>query len=288
MAKGKKKDEKPTEITPEEALGEDNIFEHFGMEAGGPTEEAGKEKTPKKDEVTVEGLGKEVSGLVGQLEEQKAQLERLQTMNMQLLSGAGGALSTPEAPQMPKVDLSGLPDIAEDPEGYTKGLNERLGAAIEKGISTMAEHQGKVASAERAQSDRTTGLWDQFTEQYPDLEGQEDFVEVAAGRVARRAQRRGLNVDTYMFRTTDQFLSDVEAETRKIMGPLAEKEGDEKEGKGDKDTHVTPEEIAASRTGGIFGGTAGQTEMGSGKGADSPKGGLLDDLTTIQRKSGFY
>lgn len=293
-----KKGDKKT-AAPQEDTITDSILDHFG--AVGEPVDSGKKadavtKTDDKggkddDAKALADLQKQVGELTEMGTKHGDTIERLQNLNMQLMAGKGAVGDVITAPEASKVDMSGLPSAADDPDGFSKGLNERLGKAISESVGAITTHERAVAAQANERSSRTQGLWDEFTELHPELDDYQDYVEVAATRVAKRAQRRGLDLDTYMFKGSDQFLSDVAEEANKIVKPLLEKGKGEEGNKGEEGEKGEGEkgEEGADRTGGIFGGLDGQEGGGPSAEAEGLKtDSLLKDLEDIQRKTGYY
>lgn len=259
-----------------------DIFQHFGIEplgmrGAGEEPDSGDGGGHTKEAPSTASLLAQINALSSQVSDLNA---RLAAPSGAGGASGGGAAAAPQQDQPVAISLAGLPDPSDDLDGYQKGLSERISKAVEAGVnSRIAAYEGaqRMQQDERGKRDR---LWSEFQEKYEDLADYEDHIEIAANKVARRAAQRGLDVQRYMFVTTDKFLEDVAAETRKLVGPLLEKEeGAEGAGEGDNDEH--PE----GRTAGIFTGAPPETKGGK-KETKFPS--LSDDLMTIQRATGYY
>ncbi len=269
MAKGKKK--------AAAAEKDESYLDFLGIEA--EAEGEGKEKDPSQaDQIaglmkTIEGLSSTVEGL-----EQRA--------NMAPAAAPVAPVQLVE-PKMSEINLDGLPDQSEDPTAYANALTSRMTSTVNANMKAMGEYTAARNAEATEGTGKTEQLWDDFQSQYMEKlevdlpKGVEalPYVEVAAKAVAKRAQRRGVDMDTYMFRGA--FMQDVFAEADKVLKPLR----GESEGEEEGEQHPTAAEAEATRTGGIFG-SAG---AGEGKGEEiEDKGSLISDLQEIQKKSGFY
>ena len=293
--KGETKSTEKTSVTVA-----DDILGKFGVvgepfDAGAKTDAVAKVEdkgTKGEDAAALEDLTKKVAELSDAGTKRDDTIERLQNLNMQLMAGKGGIGDTITAPEATPVDMSGLPSAAEDPDGFSKGLHERLGVAITKSVESITAHERATAAQANERTSRTAGLWDEFTERFPELDDYQDYVEVAATKVAKRASRRGLDLDTYMFKGSDQFLADVAEEAGKIVTPL--REAAKAKGDGDDKAPADPDkkgdgDDGPDRTGGIFGGLDGQGGPGGEEGGEEPEASsLIKDLEAIQLKTGYY
>ncbi len=265
MAKGKKKDAA--------AEKDEGYLDFLGI-----SEEKPKgEETSQADQIS--GLMKTIEGLATTVD----------TLQQQVTLGNQTPLQPTVAPTEPKlkaINFDGLPDQQDDPAGFATVLNTRMSEVLQENMRAMSEFNAASATATAAGETRTEQLWDDFQAQYMTKletglpEGLETlpYVEVAAKAVAKRAQRRGLDLDAYMFRGS--FMADVAVEAEKVLAPFRTKEGEPS-----KPAGPTAEEAEANRTGGIFGSTGPGGEPPSGEDADK---GLISDLQEVQLKSGFY
>jgi len=269
MAKAKK----PEAATEEPG----DIFTHLGVE--GPEKE--------KDVKTADGPT--TAELLAKVEALTTQMSVLERTNTALMASPVRAADAAPAPKPVAVDLSGLPDPAEDPKKYNEALNDRLGKAINESIAAVSAAASARQSAASAESGRLEVLWSDFQGKYPQYADHEDMVGYAAERVVKKAQARGIDPTRYMF--TDQFQADVAKEVDKTFGKVLALEADEADEGGDKPKpkakpDADEEEDGLGRTDGLFGGQeSGGTPAGTGK----PKAGdMIVDLQALQRKSGFF
>lgn len=275
----------PRKKKPEPDAPVGTILEHMGV------------TDPKGDEAPGAGDAPEVdaAALQKQIADLNKQVDRLTSSQLSLLSsGLGAAVTpaggTPTQPDLPTVNLDGLPDQLTDPEGYQKGLNDRLTATIQDTVKVVTANEQAKVSRDKSYDTRVEGLWSDFTEAHPELADHTDLVEFAAGAVAKKAQAKGLNVEQYMFTTRDQFFSDIVSEVDKRFGAVIA-QGD---GEKDDDTPAVngakpakKDEGTDTRTAGVFGG-----EMSPGSTLKDNKGekpgDFIKDLMDVQRASGFF
>lgn len=263
-----------TPATPEEAPPAKDIFAHFAAESG-----EAEAKDPNEALVArLDAMEKTNKGLQEQLAGSQRHLMSLMSTPVR-----PAATAEPKPPAPVQVSVEGLPDPITAPEAYAKALNERISGAITTGIEGRIEYaeasRQHKASSQAGHQERADALWEEFRETYPDLAEDETLVEVAVRRVSQRAQRRGVDLDTYMFRTSENFMADVAAETRKVQEKYKKADKPEPkpgEGQGAQDD--------PGRTGGIFGGVPAS----GGPAAPDAEGDMVKELQDVQRKTGFY
>lgn len=180
----------------------------------------------------------------------QARIDQLQG----IVSTSTGRTAAPIAkqdpvPMAPVHDYSKAPDPAVDPKGYAAFVLEesRKDVEYEKQLFLYQQRQAKT------QGDRVSGLWQDFTENYEIYAKDQTKVEVAATRVAERARAKGIDVDTYMYGTSDQFMKDVVKEIDKLWPDYATKAasaGDEDDDDDDEDNRasfVSPQGAASGK-----------------------------------------
>ncbi len=127
-----------------------------------------------------------------------------------------------------------------------------------------------------------------------------DFVST---QVAKAAQRKGLDVERYMFLTQDKFLDDVAKKYIDVFGDPTESD-DETEDYDDtprrrraaapararrQSVRRNREEEDDNRTGGIFGGNESGGRPSRSRDSDEESGpSMIDDIQNLQRKTGFF
>lgn len=267
MARGKKaKTDNPGEGTETIPV---SIFEALEQNSPG----GGDDPEPKKSEVDVDALMKQIAQL-------SERVERAERTNAALLAQpapqpvyAPAHNPQPYAPAYTQpapqgLSFEGLPDPVTDPKAYGEALAARI---AQQNIEAMRAAQASQQQQQASES-RVEALWERFEEQYPDLAGDETLVEVAATKVVKEMAKRGVDVQKYMFLTSDQFLSDVADRMKKDFGKLF-----------DKDDEPAPQ--APDRTAGIFGGTEGVPKPAAA--AVGKPGDFVKDLQDLQKRDGY-
>lgn len=227
-------------------------------------------------ERTSQGQGLDTTALLAKIEALEQKLGQQAPQYPMLERTAPAQQATQQLPQV-KVDLSGLPNPDEDWEGYNKGLQERINAAQQAAV-----HQ--VQTTVTAQFEQRTAidrLWSGFREKYPEWAAYEPLVESVSRRVVSEAENRGVDLERYLFSTSDLFYGDLEKALKAGYGKLLE-EGEEGEEEGDDQDTREPD----GRTSGLDG-PLGAVRHGKSK--EPTKGpSMLDDLAKVQRSMGLY
>ncbi len=271
MAKGKKKE-----------AATDTYLDYLGI---GGDEGAGEEETKGAEELKVSDLLKNIETLT----------QRIDTMATERARPAPVAAAGPTAPTPPKlreIALDGLPDQIEHPDEWAKGLNTRINEVVTENIRALSVYNAETASQAGAQEGRSGQLWEDFQTQYmerlekdlPEGVSATSYVEVAAREVAGKAKRRGLDLNAYMYQTSEAFMEDVFKAADKVLAPLRAVDEEEEEA----DATVmgpTVKEVEAHRTGGIIG--AGGVKDGK-KPSTEDTSTLISDLQEVQVKTGFF
>src|SRR3990172_8521766 len=119
-----------------------SILDHFP---------GGAEPEPTRD-ARGDAAGEDIEALKAKISELMTRTERLAATNLTLMSQPAPsqpAYTPPTRREPVKVDMSGLPDVTTDPEGYNRGLNERIQRAIDTNMALMAENANASAAATR-------------------------------------------------------------------------------------------------------------------------------------------
>lgn len=259
MAKKKRTSKSATQETPLEAF----------ASSGAPIM-ASAERDAEVAEAS-EGEAKPVSNdvLLERISQMQKQLDQQERDNLALLSTPNGG-SQNQQREAPKLDLTNLPNPIDDPEGYAKEMNVRY----EKGLKDQSQYLQETQNASRQQDGKVNELWDNFSERYPQYADDPDKVEFAALKVAKAAQRRGVDLNRYMFQTQEKYMRDVAQEFEKSFGTKEEADDGDDEA-----------DAPADRSIGIMPGGKGPTRAAEPKGK---KGDLISDLHELQIKTGFY
>lgn len=261
-----------------------------GTIAGGDGKGEGEGEGGGTDEIA--GLLKTVDALTSQVE----------TMQKDRRYPAAPVVATvaPTEPKFKEVSLDGLPDQADNPEEWAKGLNSRMTETMRDNMRALSVYTAETEAAATRESGRSNQLWTDFQDTYlsrledglPENMEATPYVEVVARNIATKAVRRGQNLDFYMYQGA--FAEDVFAETEKVLAPFRTLEG-EGEGEGGKgagagaDNAFNPGsgDTEVHRTGGIIG-PAGTQGSDAAVVDDGKKGSLIDDISEVQRASGFF
>lgn len=235
--------------------------------------------------------------LAKQIAELQAQNAEFQRANMALLatpqSFNNSDTFTPADPN--KISL---PDPALDPDGYDKALADRQQIRADNARRKDETDRRRASEVEEKVED----LWQSFGDKYPDMADDKDKIDFVSTNLAKRAAKRGVDVQRYMFVTRDKFLDDVAAEYVKVFG---EPEGNDEEDFEDRsntrrsEARAAPRRRASSRdrssdehvgrTAGVFGGTESGGRPSRGRDADDESGpSMIDDIQALQRKTGFF
>ncbi len=264
----------------------------------------GEKKTAKAPDPTPgEDTDARIKALVGTIEGLNGRMEQMQGDFMRLATGGAAQITAPAAPQMAEVSFDGLPDQAEDPEGFAKGLNTRVNDTLRANMKALADHQSASAGASAASAARSDQLWSDFQSSYFDkLEADlpdtvsdvTPYVETAAKSVAAKAVRgisdpaqKARVLDNLMYGQPTRFMEDVYKEADRVLGPLRTPS----EGEGGEEG-PTPEQVAAANKGGAANRTAvvgARSPSPGAKSEDEIKAGtMVGDIQEIQRATGFF
>ena len=237
-----------------------SIFDHFEQQSqvgNGNTEQE------KKDTVDVSALQAQITALTGRL-------DQAESTNRALLTQAPRMEQQQQTTVLTGPDLSKLPDPIEQPKEYAAALS----AAITSYTTQQNEQMRSSMTREQTQEQQIQNLWSGFGRKYEDLAENQDRVEFAATLVAKEAKAKGIDVQRYMFTTSDQFYADVA------------KKYEETFGKPNSETEEKDPEPAADRTGGIFGGMeSGGRPTSTGK---EQQADMIKDLQDMQKKAGYF
>lgn len=249
-----------------------SIFDALNLNPPGGVQrqEEPERKVPKGP--TVEELQKQLADLT-------SRMEHADRANMALTTAQPVLKVEPKEPQF---SLENMPDIvADDGKSYAAELAKRT-AQYTKDLQDF--HQAKQTASAPAPGQNPSELWNEFSQSYADYAADQEGIEFATQKVVAQAQRKGLDVNRYMFQNSDRFFRDVVKVYDERFGkPEAEEEVEPTPRRRAKRQEEPEDE---GRTGGIFGGI----DHSSGKGTPSapPPGDMVKDLQDIQRKMGYY
>lgn len=238
--------------------------------------------------------------LAKQIAELQRANEEIQRANMALLQNPSWGSQTEFQPQLEDPNKIELPDPAIDPAGYSEANLRRLRVQNENDRRLREADDRKKKTVE----EKAEALQEAFAAKYPELALDQEKLDFVSVKVAQDAQKRGVDVQRYMFLTTDKFLDDVAKRYVKVFGEPEPLEDDDYDIEEDRSNNLRREASASrrrnsrrrsrqedddvvSRTSGIFGGN----ESGGrpGRSRDDDRGpDMIDDLHAIQRKTGFF
>lgn len=250
------------------------------------------EQVTNKDQDKFDILAKQIADL----QTENANLARQQ---MALLSNPNWQSENNFQPQLEDPNKIKLVDPALDPDGYANALAQRTRIENDNARKTFdADNRRQLTVKERADNLKAA-----FAEKYPHLvddEDSENRIDFISTRVAQAAQKRGVNVERYMFQTTDKFVDDVAKQYIKTFGEPETGEEDFEDNFEDhrpaprarskpasRRRNRQEDDNVVSRTSGIFGGS----ESGGRPGRtvdEETGGGMIEDIHAIQKKSGFW
>lgn len=237
--------------------------------------------------------------LAKQLADLQTQLSDQQKTNMALLQQPPQFRSQVDQLVEIKPESIALPDPALDPDGYDKATAQRNQIRWEN-----KQRKDEFDARRREEvSNKVEDLWNSFSDKYPDMAGDKDRIDFVATQISKAAQRRGIDVERYMFVTQDKFLDDV---AKKYIDVFGEPEGEDNQ----SDFEDTPQRRRAaasparrdpprrrnrsedddmvSRTGGIFGGNESGGRPSRSRDDDENGPNMIDDIQALQRKTGFF
>lgn len=227
-------------------------------------------ETPEEKAQTAKASGQQspdLAALQAQIAKLSQDLDTQRSTNMALLTQP--IIETPAA--APQLDMTKLPDPTIDPEAYASEVARRTTAYI----GQVDQQRQRGAQQAQTKNSRVEALWDDFGSKYEAYAGDPEKVEYAATKVAQRAQKRGMDVDKYVFGASSVFMADVAAEMDKLWGKPEEADD-------------LPDE-EDNRTAGIFGGQESGGKPAKGEEARSAfqPNSMFGDVQAWQAKTGF-
>ena len=252
---------------------EASVFSQYEAHASSLNDAAEKEV----GEVTEKPAGPTMEDLLKQVSSLNERLDRAERTNLALMASPIQQVEQRQASATPKniadIDMKGLPDPSEDPEGYAREVSAR----ISKNVSEYTAASTTARANEDNTAARAKALWDRFASKYEDDAKDQTRVEFAASKVAADAKAKGLDLNRYMFGPgSDMFIDDVKKKMDEVFGAR----------KGDEDEEDGEDEADTGRTASIFGGMESSGRID--KKQKDEQGDMIKDLHDIQRKTGFY
>lgn len=234
--------------------------------------------------------------LAQQLADMQNRLTEMNAVNMQLMAQPRWQSQVDDTFQPADPSKVELPDPALDPQGYDKALAERQRIRMENERRRTEIESRKAKSAE----EKAAALQAAFADKYPEMAANDERMAFITSQVARKAAKRGLDVERYMLLNQPRFIEDVATEYVKVFGDPTELEDDEDYLEDDRrpaaraapkrraNNRRRQEDDDDGRSAGIFGGTESGGRPGRGRDDDHDRGDMISDLQAMQRKTGFY
>lgn len=178
-----------------------------------------------------------------------------------------------------KVDLAGLPNRDEDPDGFYREYTTRVNAMAQAQAHAAAQQVREAFERER-NADR---LWNGFKEAYPKWAPYTSLVETVSNRVANDLQAKGVDLQRLLSGSPERFYQEVEGALKQQYGKLVA-EGGEGEEAEDDDPPLDPTDPTLVAD---IGGSGRPAQPGVNKGKPATREpDMLDDLRAIQRRMG--
>jgi len=180
-----------------------------------------------------------------------------------------------------RVNLDGLPNRLDDPEGYDREYTIRVNAAM--AAQTEAVQRQLTAKFERERASER--LWSGFKTAHPEWAPYESLVETVANRVTMDLTAKGVDLQRYMLGSPDKFYEDIAGALKQQYGKLVEKANDEEDDEDVEDeSEADPSDSSRVQGLGSDGTPAakGKRSVGQERQPD-----MFDDLRAIQKRMGI-
>lgn len=154
-----------------------------------------------------------------------------------------------------------VPNPVDDPDGFAKAVQHNADMRVKREIANVEARQRETESSSK--------IWNQFEEKYPELAKHEDIVEAVSGKIAKDMTAAGVDFRNYVATDPERFFDKVAERMNSLIAGLS--------GPG-----------SADRTSGLVGSNGGKKPKKRGNPDDSDGDSLIDDLKSMQVKSGLY
>lgn len=231
------------------------------------------------------------------------QIAELQRLNEETRRENMALLSTPRNVSQvgfveTKVDSVPLPDPALDPDGYD--------AAVGKRQEIRSQNADRKRDFDRTRqqeiNDKVDGLWEAFGDRYADMAEDKERIDFVSTAVVKAAQKRGVDIERYMFVTQDKFLSDVAKKYVEVFGEPDSNDADDfddaprsrrassRDTSRSRTRSRSRQEDDEGRSTGIFGGNESGGRASQRRDRDDDENGpnMIDDIQALQKKTGFF
>lgn len=250
----------------------ESIFDALNQNSPGGAGEG--KPSPQASEPTVAELMEQLKGL-------QTRIDSTERANLALSTASPTVV---QEPKEPTFSLDGLPDPIDDAKGYAAELASRQAKYQGELQNFYTQKQNNTA----AQTDNAGALWDDFKEQFGDYAEDMEGVEFATLKARNAAQRRGLDLNKYMYQNSDRFFRDVIKHYDARFGKPGEEEDDVDVAPAPrrKAKRMSDQDEDDGRTSGVFGGL--DASGGNRVPKAPPVGDMIKDLQDVQRKTGYY
>jgi len=260
----------------------ESIFDSLGPQPN-QREPQTRQSAKKKDGPTVEEL-------LGKLNAMQEQLDAEQRARAQSSSMRTNVSAPIQVGTAPELSLENLPDPVTDSKAYAAELIKR-GREHDRAMQNW-EEQRKQAASPQPMGD-PDALWQDFSDAYPAYVEDEDLINVATVKAAKRLTQRGVDITKYMYANSDLFFKDIVREYEKTFGKPKD-DNDDIDGR--EQLERPAPQRATSRASDVDDGDDGRTEGilgGAESGGIRPQGkpkpgDFIKDLQDMQRGSGYF
>lgn len=214
----------------------------------------------------------------------RADLAKANEQNAELLrsalQGQRAPVAKPVEPALPdlKINLDGLPDPAEDKDGFLKGFAQRLGPLVTAAQANAAKLAVASAGAAINADNLIDKAWDMLKDKYPELSKHEDIVETAVRGYTASLQAKNIDPSSYLATNMEQFVKDIATSGQKIIDRIKGLEGEDEESAQEDEGRAL--EIPG-------GGTQG-TRRNVGKTTHDRPAKFTDELKSVQKELGIF
>lgn len=257
------------------------------LETGFP-EQLGEEEPAgglEADDASPEELPAEqqIAQLQEQLNATQQQMDRQNQLFQTLLTQQQGGQQQQQQqgtdePPMPSLD--DLPNPEDDPEGFRKGLSQKIG-------ETLQQHQETVQRSVQQQTSRQQSMeqvWERFRGKYPELAKREALVSGATSLEANNLRASGVqDVETAITADPDSFIDRVAS---RMKNELGEPEESDAGSGGDQEQQRQPQRQQQQGGGRTKGVSGGSRHKGTG-GKQQPSPGFMQQLKDRQLNEGL-
>ena len=164
----------------------------------------------------------------------------------------------PVADQFKEMEV---PNPVDDPDGFAKAVQHNADMRVKREIANV--------EARQRETENSSKIWSQFEAKYPELAKHEDIVEAVSGKIAKDMAAAGVDFRNYVATDPERFFDKVAERMNSLIAGFS--------GPG-----------SADRTSGLVGSNGGKKPKKKEKSDDSDGDSLIDDLKSMQIKSGLY